>query len=105
IPNDECLDLSNGWLAHFKTHANLKGLPDRQHLGVKGKKVCLTYAFTANADGSEKLQPTVTDKANKPHAFQNKTGAQLEFDYYNNAKAWMTTFFYQNWLLQWDCEL
>ncbi|KNZ72527.1 Tigger transposable element-derived protein 6, partial [Termitomyces sp. J132] len=82
-----------------------QGLSDKQHAGVKGRKVRLTYAFTANADGSEKLCPMVIGKANMLHAFQKKTGAQLGFDYHSNAKAWMTASLYQNWLEQWDHEL
>ena len=67
------------------------GLSDKQQSGVKGQKTRLTYVFTANADGSEKLKPLVIGKAFKPRAFENKTGGQLGFLYHNNAKAWMTT--------------
>jgi hypothetical protein len=65
----------------------------------------LTYAFTANADGSEKLPPIIIGKAQKPRAFQKKSGAQLGFYYQNNAKAWMTSSLYQEWLQQWDRDL
>ena len=34
--------------------------------------------------------------------FQNKTGAQLGFYYQTNAKVWMTTKIYQEWLQEWD---
>lgn len=80
-------------------------LSDRKRSGVKGRKVSLTYAFTANADGSEKLDPLIIGKAYKPHAFRNKTGAQLGFYYRNNAKAWMTTVIYQEWIRDWDAKL
>ena len=82
-----------------------RGLADKKSLGVKGRKVRLTYAFTSNADGSEKLPAMIIGKAKKPRAFQNKTGAQLGFYYRNNAKAWMTAVLYQEWLQRWDCEL
>jgi DDE superfamily endonuclease len=82
-----------------------QGLADKQCSGLKGRKVQLIYAFTTNADGSEKWQPLVIGKAKKPHAFQNKTGTQLGFYYRNNAKAWMTAILYQEWLQQWDWEL
>ncbi|KAF8219843.1 DDE-domain-containing protein, partial [Tricholoma matsutake] len=72
-----------------------RGLADKRCPGVKGKKVRLTYAFTSNADGSEKLPAFIIGKAKKPHAFGNKTGTQLGFYYCNNAKAWMTTALYQ----------
>lgn len=50
------------------------GLANETSLGVKGKKVRLTYAFTMNADGLEKLEPVVIGKAKKPRAFNKKTG-------------------------------
>jgi hypothetical protein len=61
-------------------------LADKRHSGVKSKKVRLTYAFTSNADGSEKSLLIVIGKAKKPQAFKNKAGTQLGFYYHNNAK-------------------
>jgi len=43
-----------------------QGLADKKSSGVKGRKVRLTYAFTSNADGSEKLPPLIIGKAKKP---------------------------------------
>jgi hypothetical protein len=63
-----------------------RGLADKHCSGVKGQKVRLTYAFTSNTDGSEKLKPFIIGKAKKPHAFGKKTGPQLGFYYWNNAK-------------------
>ena len=82
-----------------------RGLSDKKHSGVKGRKVRLTYAFTYNADGSEKLSPIIIGKAKKPQAFQKKSGKQLGFYYRNNAKAWMTSALYQEWIQEWDSEL
>src|ERR1700733_14143771 len=82
-----------------------RGLADKRNAGVKGKKVRLTYVLTSNADGSEKLPPLVIGKAYKPRAFKKKTGAQLWFYYRNNAKAWMTTPIYQDWIQEWDRKL
>ena len=65
----------------------------------------LTYGFTTNATGPEKRPPFIIGKAARPHAFNKKTGAQLGFDYYNNAKAWNTTILYQGWIHDWDKEL
>ncbi|KAF8225681.1 DDE-domain-containing protein, partial [Tricholoma matsutake] len=56
-------------------------------------------------DGSEKLPAFIIGKAKKPCAFGNKMGTQLGFYYCNNAKAWMTTALYQEWLQEWDCKL
>ena len=82
-----------------------RGLTDCEQSGVKGIKNQLTYAFTSNADGSEKLLPFVIGKAAKPRAFNHKTGTQLGFYYQNNAKAWMTGHLYQEWIQQWDQKL
>ena len=81
------------------------GLLDKQHSGMKGNKARLTYLFMVNADGSMKPPLLVIGKAQKPHAFKSKTGSQLSFYYRNNAKGWMTTSIYQEWLLDWDQKL
>ena len=81
------------------------GLATEMFSGVKGKKIRITYAFTANADGSEKLRPIVIGRAMKPRAFGKKTGKELGFCYFNNATAWMTSEIYQSWLEDWDKEL
>ncbi len=75
-----------------------QGLADKKTSGVKGTKVRLTYLMVSNADGSENLPPLIIGKARKPRAFNNKTGAQLGFNYQNNTKAWMTADIYQEWL-------
>ena len=82
-----------------------RGLSNHKQSGVKGKKVRLTYAFTSNADGSEKLPPFVIGKAARPRAFNKKSGQQLGFRYRNNAKAWMTAHLYQDWIQEWDRNL
>ena len=82
-----------------------RGLSDKQASGVKGKKLWLTYLFVANANGSRKLPLLIIGKAQKPRAFKNKTGPQLGFNYMSNAKAWMTSAIYQEWLLNWGQKL
>ena len=47
----------------------------------------------------------IIEKAQKPRAFHKKTGAQLGFYYQTNAKAWMTTKLYQEWISDWDHKL
>ncbi|KAF8234822.1 CENP-B protein [Tricholoma matsutake] len=73
--------------------------------GTKGSKKRLMYALTANADGSKKLPPFVIGKSAWPRVFPKKTGAQLGFYYWNNAKAWMVMTIYQEWLRDWDEKL
>ena len=70
------------------------GLLKKATLGVKGNKMQLTYAFTINADDSEKLCPFIIGKAIKPCAFQKKSDGKLRFYYCNNNKAWMTITLY-----------
>ena len=82
-----------------------RGLMDKPSSGLKGNKKRLTYAFTANADGSEKLPAFIIGKAARPRAFNKKTGKQLGFYYRNNAKAWMTSVLYQEFLRDWDSQL
>ena len=82
-----------------------RGLSNKQGSGIKGKKLRLTYLFMANADGTKKLALLIIGKANKPHAFKNKTGMELGFNYQHNAKVWMTGKLYQEWLLDWDRQL
>jgi hypothetical protein len=82
-----------------------RGLMDKPSSGVKGNKKRLTYALTANADGSEKLPPFVIGRYARPRAFQKKTGAQLGFYYRYNAKSWMLATIYQEWLRDWDEKL
>lgn len=82
-----------------------RGLSDRKTSGVKGNKTRITYAFTVNADGSDKLPPLIIGKWKRPKAFGRKSGRDLGFLYYSNAKAWMTTVIYQEWLRDWDRKL
>ncbi|PBK85155.1 hypothetical protein ARMGADRAFT_942416, partial [Armillaria gallica] len=71
------------------------GLADRAQSGIKGSKIHLTYAFTANANGSDKREDFIIRKAYKPCPFQKKSGEQLGFYYHHNVKAWMTAVLYQ----------
>jgi hypothetical protein len=82
-----------------------RGLMNQRMSGVKGIKKRITYALTTNADGSQKLPPLIIGKAEKPRAFKKKTGKQLGFLYRNNAKAWMTTPLYQEWLRDVDRDM
>jgi hypothetical protein len=82
-----------------------RGLSRVKMSGVKGKKTRITYAFTVNADGSDILDPLIIGKYKKPRAFHNKTGTELGFLYRNNAKAWMTSVIFEEWLSTWDRDL
>ena len=71
---------------------------DKPLSGLKGNKKRLTYAFMVNVDRSEKLPAFIIGRAAHPHAFNKKTGKQLGFYYQSNAKAWMTSVLYQEFL-------
>jgi len=58
-----------------------RGLIDKPTSGVKGVKKRITYVFTANADGSEKLPPVIIGQWARPRAFQSKSGEALGFYY------------------------
>ena len=82
-----------------------RGLSNSKRSGVKGKKQRLTYAFTTNANGTDKRPAFIIGKAERPQSFQKKTGHELGFLYRNNAKAWMTSHLYQDWIKDWDKDL
>ncbi|KAG7446073.1 uncharacterized protein BT62DRAFT_980960 [Guyanagaster necrorhizus] len=83
IPENERLDLSSEWLSKFKKWNNLKEFkqhneaesadlidPNTMHItSVKRSKAHLTYAFTVNADGSDKKGPFIIRKAHKSSNF------------------------------------
>ncbi|KAG7441333.1 uncharacterized protein BT62DRAFT_908636 [Guyanagaster necrorhizus] len=75
-------------------------LTDRKHSDVKKSKVHLTYAFTVNANSSDKKKAFIIEKAHKPHSFQKESSIQLGFYYCSNSKAWMTVSLCQEWILQ-----
>jgi hypothetical protein len=84
--------------------------PDRslmttQHHGQKQMKVQLTLAFTANADGTERLPLLMIGHAKRPHCFKKKMGEQLGFQYHSNSCAWMTGDIFRQWLVDWDHQL
>ena len=62
----------------------------------------ITIALTANADGSDKLQPFFIGKAKKPRCFDKKSGQAHGFLHRNNTKVWMTGVFFQEWLANLD---
>lgn len=82
-----------------------RGLSNKQRPGTKSNKARMTFALTMNASGTEKLPPFIIGKYAKPRAFRGKTGKELGFQYYNNAKAWMTGTLFDGWISMWDIRL
>ncbi|KIK74591.1 hypothetical protein PAXRUDRAFT_19714 [Paxillus rubicundulus Ve08.2h10] len=84
----------------------LEGLNSQDKLIVeKLQKLAGKGGIPSNKHGSKKLPPLIIGKYQKPRPFKNRTGTQLGFNYHNNAKAWMTSAIYQEWLLDWDRKL
>jgi hypothetical protein len=84
--------------------------PDRtiasQNLsGSKKEKSRISIAFTANADGSEKLPPLFIGHFQKPRAFGKKSAKQHGFQYKFNTKAWMTGAIFQDWIMDFDKDM
>ncbi|KAI7960756.1 hypothetical protein MJO28_001245 [Puccinia striiformis f. sp. tritici] len=82
-----------------------RGLAKEHGSGLKGNKVRITIAVTANSDGSEKLPLLIIGKYAKPRAFQKKTGGQLGFEYYNNSRAWMTSVIFEDWIIKFNLKM
>ena len=64
----------------------------------KKSKERLSIALCVNADGSHKLPPLVIGKYANPRCFKNINIGNLPITYRNNAKAWMLTTLFQEWL-------
>lgn len=58
----------------------------------------VTLLLAANMDGSEKLKPLMIGKFAQPRCFKNTKSFPLL--YRANTKAWMTSEFFKDWLLQ-----
>lgn len=81
--------------------------PDRtiahaQMEGRKKDKTRLTYLVCANGDGTENYPLMVIGNYFRPRPSNRKTGQQLGFDYWNNAKAWMNCVLFFAWLHRFD---
>ena len=73
--------------------------------GRKKEKQRFTVLAYANSDGSEKFDLTILGIANKPRAFNKRTGFELGFDYYANRQSWMTQSLFFNWLQRFDSHV
>ena len=84
---------------HFYNLAQDGTIANDRMLERKKQKVRLTYLGCDNALGSERLPLMCIGKARKPCCFKNIC-TELRFDYYNKAKAWMTTQLFFAWLMR-----
>lgn len=75
-----------------------KTLATRRLSGRKKNKERLTIALCTNADGSHKIKPLIIGQSSKPRCFRNVNIGNLRMKYRSNAKAWMLTTVFQDWL-------
>jgi hypothetical protein len=62
-----------------------------------------SIALYANADGSYKLKPLIIRKFEKSCCFKNINIQNMFMIYHiNNAKVWMITTFFQEWIKEFD---
>ncbi|CAB5355892.1 unnamed protein product [Rhizophagus irregularis] len=73
--------------------------------GRKVNKERLSIALCANADGSHKLKPLIIGKFEKPRCFKNINIQNMPMTYRNNAKAWMITTLFQEWIKEFDRQI
>lgn len=59
--------------------------------------------LTANASGTDKLQPLVIGHAKRPRCFKNVNIDNLPVIYKYNSKAWMRTDIWESWLQRINC--
>ncbi|POW18089.1 hypothetical protein PSHT_06154 [Puccinia striiformis] len=81
------------------------GLAFTRTHGIKGNKNRITVALTCNADRSEMKNPLFIGKSKQPRCFLKKDAAFYNYEYANNASAWMTTKIFQHWLKSWNSKL
>ena len=65
--------------------------------GFPKNKNRITVGICLNADGSHILPPLIVNKSKKPHCFGNFNPNSISY-YYNNKKAWVTKFIFQDFL-------
>ena len=71
--------------------------------GIKEFKQRLTILVGANMAGNDKLEPVVIGKAAKPRCFRGIN--RIPLPYYSNAKAWMTSQVWTDWIQKFDYRM
>lgn len=81
------------------------GLSREIRSGQKQVKTRITLAITVNYTGNDRVDPVFIGHAKKPRCFGKKSGKELGFVYYHNAKAWMTGEIFRDWISAWNNRL
>ncbi|KZO92661.1 DDE-domain-containing protein, partial [Calocera viscosa TUFC12733] len=77
-------------------------LATKQLAGLKGDKWRLSYAFTTNADGSDRFNPLVIGRYQRPRCFRGHSGQDLGYNYFWNRKSWMKSDIFEAYLTEFD---
>lgn len=87
-------------------------LPDRTYAlkgetchGGKNSKERISLLLGSNMTGTDKLKPLVIGRAAKPRCFKGVQVESLPVYYKANAKAWMTSEIFNQWLSSWNRKL
>ncbi|CAB5393462.1 unnamed protein product [Rhizophagus irregularis] len=72
---------------------------------MKKNKEWLSVALCTNSDGSNKLPSLVISKYANLQCFKNINIGNLPITYRNNAKAWMLTTLFQEWLQEFNYQV
>ena len=82
-----------------------RSLATKQMSGKKTKKFRITVGFACNADGSEKAPIFFIGKSKQPHCFKRITPKACGFYYWNNKSAWMTSKFFEEWIIAFNARM
>ncbi|CAG8687603.1 20221_t:CDS:2, partial [Dentiscutata erythropus] len=80
-------------------------LATRRLSGRKMNKECLSVALCVNTNGSHKLDPLVIGKYQRPRCFKNIRIQNMPMKYSSNAKAWMISSLFQEWIQEFDHQV
>jgi hypothetical protein len=80
-------------------------LATKRLAGRKVNRERLSIALCANADGSHKLNPLIIGKFERPRCFKNIKIHTMPMTYRHNAKAWMITSIFQEWIQGFDRQV
>lgn len=76
---------------------------EKSSRGMKESKQRLTMLIGANMSGEDKLDPLIIGKAANPRCFRGVS--HIPLPYCSNAKAWMTSQVWTEWINKFDCRM
>ena len=79
-----------------------RGLATKQMSGKKTKKFKITVKFACNADEAPIF---FIGKSKQPRCFKRITRKAHGFYYWNNKSAWMTSKYFEEWIIAFDARM